>query len=102
MSLTIGEYRAEHFEPLKGEVFEFVGGSGERLRMELLEVRRGPGRTQWREPFSLLFALQSEWGKSSGTLTLRRDGFEDTGWFVSRVSVLGGDPGIRYCEAVFT
>ncbi|HBY62507.1 MAG TPA: hypothetical protein DEH78_22010 [Solibacterales bacterium] len=102
VGLQMAEYRADHFEPLAGETFEFATPGGERLELRLLEVKRGQRlHAKLREPFSLLFALESAWGPHSGTLFLKRDGFEEAGWFVSRVSVLGGDPGVAYCEAVF-
>src|SRR5262249_25513364 len=73
------------------------------LHLELLEVQSPPQRAgaHTRQPFSLLFALRSGSSTLQSTLYLRHDGFEPCAWFVNRVVVPEGNPGVPYYEAVF-
>jgi hypothetical protein len=99
--VTLADCCPEIFQPLLGETFTFVSDHGDEVSLELLEVANRPRRGHSRDPFSLLFALKSGQIPFNDSLRPRKDGFAQESWFINRVSVLGGDPGIAYCEAVF-
>ena len=100
---SLGRYTSADFEPYVGKVFAFRRNDGERVELELLQVSPGCARAgSFRQPFSLLFSLRDKQDLGSGLLRLEHEDFEASDWFVNRVSLLGGDPSIAYCEAVFT
>ena len=98
---TLASCRPELFQPLIGTVLLFADQRGQDVELELLEVRQRPRRGHSRDPFSLLFALKRGEIPPGDLLRPKGEGFAPEYWFVNRVSVLGGDPGVAYCEAVF-
>jgi hypothetical protein len=100
----LADYTIEMFQPLIGQTFCFVRQDGVRVELELLEVRSTKVRAtrQGRQGFSLLFSLRGTGELDGGLLRLDREGFDPEAWFVNRVAVLGGDPDVAYCEAVFS
>ena len=94
------------FASLVGQVLCFhrtADGNDPPIHFELLEVQSAAHRTglHARQPFSLLFALQSGDEGLQSTLHFRHDDFEPCAWFVNRVVVPGRDPRTPYYEAVF-
>lgn len=99
----IAAVTAESFQPFVGKLLRFQRADGAAVELELLEVTTSSRKAGLqRQPFSLLFALKGENPLGQGLLTLHHDDFAADPWFITRVSVLGGDPAIAYCEAVFT
>jgi hypothetical protein len=107
VKFVMDQYTAEMFEPYVGQVFEFEstadpqGVSGNRVRLELLEVTRGSPVPGFRTPFTLLFALQDATPLGRELYKIAHDDFEPCDWFVNRVVVAGRDPRTAYCQAVF-
>lgn len=100
--ITLSDCRHDHFAPFVGKILHFEAGTGEQVRFKLLEVNAKPQGGRARAPFSLLLSLLDRSLPPQGLLTLRQEGFAPDGWFINRISLLGGDPNIAYCEAVFT
>lgn len=100
-AVTLADCRPELFQPLIGQLLVFVSENNEEVGLELLEVNTRPRRGHSRDPFSLLFAQKTGRVPANNLLRLNKEGFSRESWFINRVSVLGGDPGIAYCEAVF-
>jgi hypothetical protein len=98
---TLAECRPELFEPLVGKLLIFEGVDGQDVGLELLEMDVRPRRGHTRDPFSLLFELKHGHMPGNNILRPKFPGFAPEGWFISRVSVMGGTAGIAYCEAVF-
>jgi hypothetical protein len=103
-------YTAGMFLPYVGQAFEFErpadarGIVGERVQLELLEVRKpnsGARPEGFREMFALLFALRSPEPLGPGLHRIAHDDFEPSDWFLTRVLVPGGDPSVAYYESVF-
>jgi hypothetical protein len=100
------QYTSDVFTSLVGQVFCFhrTPDAGDPLiHLELLEVQslRYRGGADTRQPFSLLFGLQSGDAPQQSTLYLRHDDFEPCAWFISRVTVPARDSRTPYYEAVF-
>ena len=110
MKFEMQDYTAEMFSCYLGQVLEFDqpmgtrGINGNRVQLELLEVRRpksAPRPVRFREPFALLFALRSAAPLARGLQRISHADFEPVDWFVARVWVPGRDPNVAYYEAVF-
>jgi len=103
------DYTAETFTPYVGQVLVFqrspeCGEASSPLELELLEVRRpawGARPHGFREPFALLFAGVGGEPSASGLQRLAHRDFAACDWLLSRVVVPGGDPAVKYYEAVF-
>ena len=98
------DYTADTFLPYAGQVFMFEAVRGScNLGLKLSQVsRRRAGKVEgFREPFSLLFTLSSGEPSAGGLYRIAHSDFVPCEWFVSRVFVVGADPGVPHYEAVF-
>lgn len=104
------DYTPDLFERHVGQVFEFDKPEAgtpaqDRARLELLEVSgpksSGSPGLGFREPFTLLFALQSAEDLGEGLHRIAHDDFEPCDWFLNRVFVPGRDLRFAYYQAVF-
>ena len=109
MAAGLGDFTSETFRPRVGEVFVFERPadqqemSGGKVRLKLVDVtvhKKIGGMS--REPFSLLFTLETGPPLGRGLHKLLHQDFEQDEWFLGRVQVLGRDPKMAYYEAVFS
>jgi hypothetical protein len=100
-TIALGEICAEHFDALVGQDLAFANAAGVPITLRLDDLKRKPARGQGRVPFSLLFTLPEGRVLPDGLLVPQFGSFTAEGWFINRVTLLGGEPGVAYCEAVF-
>jgi hypothetical protein len=100
-AVTLGDLCPEHFDALVGQDLTFANEAGQAVTLRLEELHRKPARGRSRPPFSLLLILPEGQVLPDGLLIPQFAGFAAEGWFISRVTLLGGEPGVSYCEAVF-
>lgn len=112
MSIPLGEFRLEHFEPHIGDRFRFIrpdavpGESDPAVELILLEAQSLPNPRGYpgRPPFSLLFELCAGRELAVHPHRLLTDGFAECDLLITRVSVpkrMRENPQGRFYEAVF-